>query len=394
MKSLKGYQWIADIGAQFHLSEGRSVQDSAKSVFSSLQAHLNSKGLELTDIILVHLYMKSMKDFAVINSVYMTIFDVCPPARVCLEAPLPEGMLFQMDCLAHKYNGIFGDVPSDQKQVMHVQSISHWAPANIGPYSQCIQIGDVLYCAGQIALVPCTMQLTSAGIEAEAWLSLSHMEKVLKAMSHDAELHHVLLANCYVTDSKYISVAQATWQKKLREPKKAEDEDLHSDVPEVHGLLSVMVVPFLPRAAAIEWHVIAVVNEEQQRQKLELRRSLENCQIKCEAVQSHPTRSTAIVLSLSITSSSTSTISLDHVTHDMVELFKQAVEKMSEDDAITPLGFRTFYRKNMVEGTALQAGLQEHLEEQMGNKAPALIMVPVLDLPDNTIIHVVCWLSQ
>ncbi|KAJ6667366.1 hypothetical protein lerEdw1_017344 [Lerista edwardsae] len=44
-------------------------------------SHLNSKGLELTDIILVHLYMKSMNDFAVINSVYMTVFDLCPPAR-------------------------------------------------------------------------------------------------------------------------------------------------------------------------------------------------------------------------------------------------------------------------------------------------------------------------
>ncbi|XP_066490404.1 diphthine--ammonia ligase [Tiliqua scincoides] len=393
-KSLKGYQWIAGISAQFHLSEGQSVQDSARSVFSSLRAHLNSKGLELTDIILVHLYMKSMKDFAVINSVYMTVFDLCPPARVCLEAPLPEGMLFQMDCLAHKYDGNISDVPGDQKQVMHVQSISHWAPANIGPYSQCIQVGDVLYCAGQIALVPCTMQLTSAGIEAEAWVSLCHVEKVLKAMSHDAELHHVLLANCYVTDSKYISVAQATWQKKLRELKKTEDEDLQSDVPAVCGELSVIVVPFLPRAAAIEWHVIAIVNEQQQRQQLVLMRSLENRQIKCEAVQSHPTLSTAIVLSLSITSPSTSTISLDQVAHDTVELFKQAVEKVSGNAAITPLGFRTFYRMNIVEGTTLQAGLQEHLDEQMGKKAPALIMVPVLDLPDNTIIHVVCWLSQ
>lgn len=64
------------------------------------------------------------------------------------------------------------------------------------------------------------MQLLSAGIEAEAVLSLSHVEKVLKAMSHDAELHHVLMATCYVTDSKYISVAQAAWQKKLTELKK------------------------------------------------------------------------------------------------------------------------------------------------------------------------------
>lgn len=44
-------------------------------------AHMNLKGLALTDIILVHLYMKSMADFAVINSVYMTAFDLCPPAR-------------------------------------------------------------------------------------------------------------------------------------------------------------------------------------------------------------------------------------------------------------------------------------------------------------------------
>ncbi|XP_053142560.1 diphthine--ammonia ligase isoform X3 [Hemicordylus capensis] len=352
-KSGKGYQWIAGIGAQLHLSEGRTAQDSAKNVFSSLQAHLNSKGLDLTDIILVHLYVKSMKDFVVINSVYMTVFDLCPPARVCVEAPLPEGMLFQMDCLAH--HGMISDAPYCQKQVMHVQSISHWAPANIGPYSQCIQVGDVLYCAGQIALVPCTMQLISAGIEAEASVSLSHVAKVLQAMSHNAELYHVLMVNCYVTDSKYISVAQATWQKKLRELKKVKDEDIHSDVPTVCGELAVIVVPSLPRAASIEWHVIAVVDEQQQRQKLVLMRSLEYCQIKCEAVQSHPACGTAIVISLSMTSLSTSTVNLDRVMHDMVELFKQAAEKISEDDDMTPLAFRTFYRKNIIEREALQA---------------------------------------
>ena len=30
------------------------------------------------------------------------------------------------------------------KKVMHVQSISHWAPANIGPYSQVVQVGHFL----------------------------------------------------------------------------------------------------------------------------------------------------------------------------------------------------------------------------------------------------------
>nr|XP_034966311.1 diphthine--ammonia ligase isoform X6 [Zootoca vivipara] len=139
VKSPQGYQWLTGISALLNASEGGSVQESAKNVFSSLRAHLNSKGLELTDIILVHLYMKSMKDFAVINSVYVTAFDLCPPARVCVEVPLPEGLLFQMDCLAQNYDGMTGEPPCQQKQVLHVQSISHWAPANIGPYSQCVQ---------------------------------------------------------------------------------------------------------------------------------------------------------------------------------------------------------------------------------------------------------------
>lgn len=42
---------------------------------------MTSEGLKLKDIILVHLYVKSMKDFDVINSVYVTEFDLCPPAR-------------------------------------------------------------------------------------------------------------------------------------------------------------------------------------------------------------------------------------------------------------------------------------------------------------------------
>ncbi|NXW10168.1 DPH6 ligase, partial [Fregetta grallaria] len=174
----------------------------------------------LKDIILVHLYMKSMKDFNVINSVYVTEFDLCPPARVCVETLLPDGVLFCIDCFAHKYGIAKDDVLRDEKLVMHVQSISHWAPASIGPYSQSIKVGDVLYCAGQIALVPCTMQLVSGGIWTEAIVSLRHVERLLQAMSQDTALHHVITASCYVTDSKHIPVARSIWQKKLRECKK------------------------------------------------------------------------------------------------------------------------------------------------------------------------------
>ncbi len=50
------------------------------------------------------------------------------------------------------------------RRVLHVQSISRWAPCCIGPYSQATTLGSLLHMAGQIGLDPATMQLVSAGL--------------------------------------------------------------------------------------------------------------------------------------------------------------------------------------------------------------------------------------
>jgi len=62
-----------------------------------------------------------------------------------VETRLPDGVLFCIDCLAHRYDVAMDDVLCDEKLVMHVQSISHWAPANIGPYSQSIKVRNLCY---------------------------------------------------------------------------------------------------------------------------------------------------------------------------------------------------------------------------------------------------------
>lgn len=65
--------------------------------------------------------------------------------RVCVETLLPDGVLFCIDCLAHSCDIATDDVLSEEKLVMHVQSISHWAPASIGPYSQSIKVRNLCY---------------------------------------------------------------------------------------------------------------------------------------------------------------------------------------------------------------------------------------------------------
>jgi hypothetical protein len=50
-----------------------------------------------------------------------------------------------------------------RRKALHVQSISEWAPACIGPYSQGVSWGPLIHMAGQIGLHPPTMTLVSGG---------------------------------------------------------------------------------------------------------------------------------------------------------------------------------------------------------------------------------------
>ncbi len=54
------------------------------------------------------------------------------------------------------------------------------APAAIGPYSQAVRAGDVLYCAGQIGIDPATGKLVE-GVEAQTRQALANLAAVCEA---------------------------------------------------------------------------------------------------------------------------------------------------------------------------------------------------------------------
>jgi 2-iminobutanoate/2-iminopropanoate deaminase len=59
------------------------------------------------------------------------------------------------------------------------------APKAIGPYSQAVTYGDLIYTAGQIALDPATTQIVDGGITEQTERVLSNLEAVLKAAGSD-----------------------------------------------------------------------------------------------------------------------------------------------------------------------------------------------------------------
>ena len=68
------------------------------------------------------------------------------------------------------------------------------APAAIGPYSQAVLAGGVLYTAGQIAIVPETGELDLSNITAETHQVMKNLEAVLSA----AEMDFSNVAKCTI----------------------------------------------------------------------------------------------------------------------------------------------------------------------------------------------------
>ena len=72
------------------------------------------------------------------------------------------------------------------------------APAAIGPYSQAIRSGDLLFTSGQIALDPTTGQVVAGGIAEQTTQVLDNLQAILKA--GDSDLAHVVKTVVFLKD--------------------------------------------------------------------------------------------------------------------------------------------------------------------------------------------------
>ncbi len=72
------------------------------------------------------------------------------------------------------------------------------APAAIGPYSQAVAVGGMIYSAGQIALHPDTMELVGGDIVAQTKQVFANLEAVLEAAG--SSLARVVKTTVYLAD--------------------------------------------------------------------------------------------------------------------------------------------------------------------------------------------------
>lgn len=83
------------------------------------------------------------------------------------------------------------------------------APAPIGPYSQAIQAGPILYISGQIAIHPPTGDLIMGSIEEETHQVLKNLGEILRAAGLDYP--HVVSCTVYISDMNMFSRINAVY---------------------------------------------------------------------------------------------------------------------------------------------------------------------------------------
>lgn len=116
------------------------------------------------------------------------------------------------------------------------------APAAIGPYSQAVQAGNVVYLSGQIALDPQSGQLVSGGFEAQVHQAIRNMKAVVEASG--GSLSQCVRLTLYLTDLANFPAANEIMQEYFQAPYPAR---------------STVGVASLPRNAAFEIEATVVL---------------------------------------------------------------------------------------------------------------------------------------
>ena len=114
------------------------------------------------------------------------------------------------------------------------------APKVVGPYSQAVQVGDLLFCSGQIPIDPKTGELVTGSIEEQTKQVMNNLQEVLR--SAGATLDEVVKTTIFIADmADYVKVNE-TYASFLKEPYPAR---------------STVQVAKLPKDARIEIEMIA-----------------------------------------------------------------------------------------------------------------------------------------
>lgn len=114
------------------------------------------------------------------------------------------------------------------------------APSAIGPYSQAIQVGNLVYTSGQIPIDPSTGSFVEGGIKEQTRQSLSNVQAILKEAG--LTMNDVIKTTVFLADMNDFAEMNSVYAEFFSNPYPAR---------------SAVAVKTLPKGALVEIEVIA-----------------------------------------------------------------------------------------------------------------------------------------
>ena len=118
------------------------------------------------------------------------------------------------------------------------------APAAIGPYSQAIQWGDVVFISGQVAFIPSTGKLNNNTFENEVNQVIDNLDAICKEAG--GSLDNILKLSIFLTDLSNFDAVNNLMKQRFSEPFPARSTIEVSRLPkdvniEMDAILSIEV---------------------------------------------------------------------------------------------------------------------------------------------------------
>jgi len=116
------------------------------------------------------------------------------------------------------------------------------APKAVGPYSQAMRVGNMVFTSGQIALDPKTGVMTGETVAEQAELVLSNLRALLEAAG--SGMNKVIKTTVFLTDMDNFAGMNAVYEKHFGDHRPAR---------------STIAVRALPKNAIVEIEAVAII---------------------------------------------------------------------------------------------------------------------------------------
>ena len=115
------------------------------------------------------------------------------------------------------------------------------APAAIGPYSQALQVGNMLFASGQLGLIPETGEFPEGGVKAQTEQSFKNVKGILEAAGYTID--DVVKTTVFLADMGDFAAMNEVYASQF-----------NADFP----ARSAVAVKTLPKNALVEIEIVAV----------------------------------------------------------------------------------------------------------------------------------------